>query len=156
MLFCAKIHLNPRQDASLLHQMCRCLVTAAAICLITATWPASAVASCGNYLFRHGKPVDDKSTAMNDHDDAGNHEQETNRPLGELPGPPCHGPNCSGHPVPLIPVPVAPTNLVRGFDQAAILESLAQTPMPRRAMEIPTSERGAHFVPSSVFRPPIV
>jgi len=156
MSFCAKTHPNPYQDATCLQMVCSRLAMMAAICLVAATWPSTAVASCGNYLFRHGKPVDDKFSAMSDHHHAGNHESETNQTPRELPVPPCHGPNCSGNPIPLIPVPVAPTSLVRGFDQAAILESLAQTPTPRRAIEIPTSERGACFVPSSIFRPPMV
>ena len=146
-----KTNQNPCQDAAPLQMVCRRLVMMAAICLVAATWPSSAVASCGNYLFRHGKPVDGSFSSMSDHHDAPNRETENEQPV-----PPCHGPNCSGNPIPLMPVPVAPTNLVRGFDQAAILESLAQTPTPRCAIEVPTSERGACFVPSSIFRPPMV
>ena len=156
MSFCTNTTLNSPQDAMRLQIEYRRFVMVAAICLVTATWSsASSAASCGNYLFRNGKPVHDSRSLMNDHQDAANPESETNK-TGNLPAPPCHGPNCSGNPVPLMPVPVAPTNLVRGFDQAAILESLAQTPTDRCAMEIPRSERGARFVPSSIFRPPTV
>lgn len=147
----AKTNPNPLPNATRLHLVFRRLVVMAAICLVAATWPSSAVASCGNYLFRHGKPVDGSFSSMSHHHDAPNRETQS-----EMPAPPCHGPNCSGNPIPLMPVPVAPTNLVRGFDQAAILESLAQTPTPRCAIEVPTSERGACFVPSSIFRPPMV
>ncbi len=54
-----------------------------------------------------------------------------------------------GTPIPLAPVPVPPTNLIRGFYQAAILESLTDAIWPSRAIDIPESERGARFVPSS-------
>ena len=155
MPFCAKTTPNSIQDATRLQMVCRRLAMVAAICLVTATWPSSAAASCGNYLFRHGKPVNDSFSLMSDHRDARNQTSETNK-TSELPLPPCHGANCSGNPVPWMPVPVAPTNLVQGFDQAAILESLAQTPTQRSAIEIPRSERAACFVPSSIFRPPIV
>ncbi len=136
-----------REDESL----CRWMKTIVCVAVAIA-WSSVASASCGNYLYRNGKSVINSSLSM--------HEHNSNRALEtapiELPSPPCHGPNCTGNPTPLMPVPVAPTNLVRGFDQAAVLESLAQTSILRRAVEIPTSERGACFVPSSIFRPPMV
>ncbi len=156
MLLRLKIQLNPLQNAAGLRFAGRRLVIVAAIWLVAAALPSSAVASCGNYLFRHGKAVDATHASMSDPSDARSQKSETNRQQSEFPETPCHGPNCSGNPIPLMPVPVAPTNLVRGFDQAAVLESLAQTPILRRAVEIPTSERGACFVPSSIFRPPMV
>ena len=111
-----------------------------------------ACASCGDYLYRNGKQVINSSFSMVDH----NSSRALETAPVELPVPPCHGPNCTGQPLPLMPVPVVPTNLVRGFDQAAILESLTTTPTPRRNVEIPVSERGACFVPSPIFRPPMV
>ena len=155
MSFCCKRHPNLSHDATCLQKVARRLVMAVAVCLVAITWPTSAAASCGNYLFRHGKPVDKPLSLMTEHHDVQNHVGEKNKASNELPAPPCHGPNCSGNRIPLIPVPVAPSNLIRGFDQAAILESLAQTPTPRRAIEIPTSDRGAFFVASSIFRPPM-
>ncbi len=129
----------------------RWVIAIVSVSLVIA-WSATASASCGDYLYRNGKRITNSSFSMQEHNS--NRASDT-APL-ELPVPPCHGPSCSGQPVPLMPVPVAPTNLVQGFDQAAILESLSQTPTPRRAIEIPTSERGACFLPSSIFRPPMV
>ena len=123
---------------------------------VALVWSTSAVASCGNYLYRNGKPVSDAFSSMNDHNQVSARESESAEVPSRIPRPPCHGPNCSGSPIPLMPVPSAPSNLIRGFDQAAIIKSLAQTPTQRRAIEIPESERGACFVPSSIFRPPTV
>ena len=153
---CAKTCQNPLRHATRLQSAGRRLAVVASVCLVAVMWSSSAGASCGNYLFRHGKPVGGSFSTMSDHLDARNPDGNTSETPGELPVPPCHGPNCSGNPVPLMPVPVAPTHLVRGFDQAAILASLAQTPTLRCAIEIPTSDRGACFVPSSIFRPPMV
>lgn len=129
----------------------RWMMTIISVSVVVA-WSSTASASCGDYLYRNGKRAINSSLSMHEHNS--NRTSDT-APL-ELPIPPCHGPSCSGQPVPLMPAPAAPTNLVRGFDQAAVLESLALTPPLRRAIEIPTSERGACFVPSSIFRPPIV
>ena len=112
---------------------------------------STASASCGNYLYRNGKPVSDEHSSIAVHEASRSNDQESTK----IPAPPCHGPNCSKNPVPLMPVPVTPTTVGQGFDQAAILEALAQVSSPPRGTEVPESERGACFVPSSVFRPPI-
>ena len=117
MSFCCKRHPNLSHDATCLQKVARRLVMAVAVCLVAITWPTSAAASCGNYLFRHGKPVDKPLSLMTEHHDVQNHVGEKNKASNELPAPPCHGPNCSGNRIPLIPVPVAPSNLIRGFDR---------------------------------------
>lgn len=131
----------------------RVLISAAFLAVVL-SWSTSAVASCGNYLYRNGKPVSDAFSSMNDHNQISAHESESTEVPSRIPAPPCHGPNCSGSPIPLMPVPSAPSNLIRGFDQATILESLADSTSPSGAIEIPESERGARFEHSSVFRPP--
>lgn len=112
----------------------------------------SASATCGSYLYRNGNPVSHRSMPMDELDgvsiDIGNLLPE------EIPVRHCSGPNCSSSPLPLAPLPAAPSNLIRGFDQSAVLESLLPIQMIRCAIEIPTSERGARFEPSIVFRPP--
>ena len=126
---------------------------------IALSWTQSASASCGNYLFRNGKPVAGHS--MPEHQIV----QNATVVLGELPlmdapiqAPVrrCSGPNCSSSPVPLAPVPAVPANLLRSLDPAALLELASTSSETRRAIELPESERGARYLPSSIFRPPAV
>ena len=150
MSFNVAIHAKAKPDVPRLRPSLQRVLMAVVTISVALTWSATASASCGNYLYRNGKQVTDSSFSMTDHSE--NHES-SRIPAG-MPVPPCHGPNCSGNPIPLAPVPFAPTNLIRGFDQATILESLADSTSPSGAIEIPASERGARFVPSSIFRPP--
>lgn len=150
MSFDAKIHANAKPDTSRPGLSLRCVLMVAVTMTVALVWSSAASASCGNYLYRNGKRVTDSSFSMNDR----NQDHASAKIPAEMPVPPCHGPNCSGNPIPLAPVPVAPTVLIRGFDQAAILESLADSTSPSERIEFPESERGARFVPSSIFRPP--
>lgn len=118
------------------------------------SWNASASASCGNYLFRNGKPVGDHAMAT---DLVRAHSADGHASPGDpngIPDKPCRGPNCSSSPLPFAPVPAAPSTLIRGFEQAAVLESLAKPQSNSGAIQIPESERGARFEPSTIFRPP--
>ena len=115
------------------------------------TFDSAAFASCGDYLYVKGKPVSEMNSAMSDHDVRQAHHDESHR----IPVSPCRGAKCSKSRLPLMPVPVAPTTLAQGHDQAAILESLIPDTSLRRGNQLPESDRGACFVPSSVFRPPI-
>ncbi len=142
----SKAKLDARRPRLSLQRVLAAIVAVSMALVCTST----ASASCGNYLYRNGKQVSKSSFSMNDHNE---NFASGKMPVG-IPVPPCHGPNCSSNPIPLAPVPVAPTNLIRGFDQATILESLADSTSPAGASEIPESERGARFVPSSIFRPP--
>ena len=150
MSFDAANHAKAKLDAKRPRLLLRRALMAVATISVALVWTSTASASCGNYLYRNGKQVTDSSFSMNNH----NENDASSRIPAGMPVPPCHGPNCSGSPTPLAPVPVAPTNLIRGFDQATILESLADSISPSGAIEIPESERGARFEPSSVFRPP--
>lgn len=150
MSFDAAIHADAKPDANRPRLSLQRVVIAVAAIIMGLVWSSAASASCGNYLYRNGKQVNDPSISMNDHNE--NHASGQT-PAG-TPVPPCHGPNCSRNPTPLAPVPFAPTNLIRGFDQATILESLADSTSPSEATDIPESERGARFMPSSIFRPP--
>jgi hypothetical protein len=150
MSFDVAIHAKAKPGAGRPRLSLQRVLMAVVTVSVAWVWSSAASASCGNYLYRSGKPVMDSSLLMNDH--TGDHVAGKT-PAG-VPVPPCHGPNCSGNPIPLAPVPAAPTNLIRGFDQAAVLESLADVSLPSGSIEIPVSERGARFVPSSVFRPP--
>ncbi len=117
----------------------------------------SVSASCGDYLFRNGKPVADHSMAEQqlvhvttvDFADLANSEVPVQAPVRR-----CSGPNCSSSPVPLAPVPAVPVNLMRSLDPAALLEMASASSETRRAIELPESERGARYLPSSIFRPP--
>ena len=124
---------------------------------VVLSWTQSASASCGNYLFRNGKPVAGHS--MPEHQII----QDTTIDFGALASPEvpvqapvrrCSGPNCSSSPVPLAPVPAVPVNLLRSLDPAALLELASTSSESRRAIELPESERGARYLPSSIFRPP--
>jgi hypothetical protein len=121
---------------------------------MTLLWMSTASASCGNYLYRNGRPVVNHDmhveTAAANEDAAGPIQRRSH----ELPVRKCSGPNCSRSSLPLAPVPAAPSNLIRGFDPAAILETLLHVDQTRGAMHVPQSERGARYEPSSIFRPP--
>lgn len=140
------------------------MMLAAAIAVSLST-TSSAVASCGSYLFRNGKPVSHHPMTgpteinINVPPSAGDHSIHMQNLLSqttprELPAAPCNGPNCSRSRMPLAPVPAAPTNLIRNVDQAALLETLSQASQGSGEVEFPQSERGACYEPSSIFRPP--
>lgn len=140
------------------------MMLAAAIAVSLST-TSSAVASCGSYLFRNGKPVSHHAMTgpteinINVPPSAGGHSNHMQNVLSqttprELPAAPCNGPNCSRSRMPLAPVPSAPTNLIRNVDQAALLETLSQASQANAEIEFPESERGACYEPSSIFRPP--
>ena len=126
---------------------------------VVLSWTQSASASCGNYLFRNGKPVSGHSMpehqvvvdATADFGDLANSEVPVQAPVRR-----CSGPNCSSSQLPLAPVPAVPVNLLRSLDPAALLEVTSSSSETRRAIELPESERGARYLPSSIFRPPAV
>ncbi len=110
-------------------------------------------ASCGDYLFRNGKPVSGHSMSVT--------AQEAVLLPGGLTGvapqnsvPRCSGPNCSSRPIPHFPVPQVPTGHVKGFRAECVLESLAEQQLSSEMLENPQSERGAFFEPLPIFRPP--
>lgn len=150
MSFSAANYAKTRRDAQRLLPLVRRVLMAIMTTCVALAWSSTASASCGDYLYRNGKKVSDSSFSMDK--DSENHAS-SGIPTG-VPVPPCHGPNCSRNPTPLAPVPVAPTNLIRGFDQATIIESFADSTSASGATEIPESERGARFLPSFIFRPP--
>ena len=142
------------------------MMLAAAIA-VSLTTMNSAVASCGNYLFRNGKPVSHHAMAgpteicVNVPQSAGDLSVHRRNLLSqttpvELPAAPCNGPHCSRSRMPLAPVPVAPANPIRNADQATLLESLSHASQACGEVEFPESERGACYEPSSIFRPPAV
>lgn len=130
--------------------VCR-FFSVAVLSIVGFTSATTASATCGDYLRLDVNPTG------HTHFPAGEYLAVVmgHRVPAGLPAPPCHGPNCSDNSVPTMPVPVAPPTLVHGFDEVAIVVALTQRPSPSTGREIPESERGASFVPSSVFRPPI-
>lgn len=113
-----------------------------------------AFATCGDYLYRNGRPV---SHAVGNGEMS---ESQTHLPSADqkpfdapLPGR-CSGPHCSSNPLPERQLPASPSNLVQGFDQAAILGSLLRDLKARRGRQIPESEQGVRFEPLPVYRPP--
>lgn len=124
---------------------------------IVLSWTQSASASCGNYLFRNGKPVaghsmPEQQVVQDGSVDFG--ELADSEAPAQVPVRRCSGPNCSSSPVPLAPVPAVPVNVSRSLAPAALLELASASSETRRAIELPESERGALYLPSSIFRPP--
>ncbi|MBL8819213.1 MAG: hypothetical protein JNL58_24495 [Planctomyces sp.] len=117
----------------------------------------SAAASCGDYLFRNGKPVAGHSTSEGHwlKNSWGSFEllESPVTPV-DVPVRRCSGPNCSGNPLPLLPVPSGPTNQLRDNDADLLLEMLSLRINSGRSVELPESERGARYLPSTIFRPP--
>lgn len=120
----------------------RALGAACAIWCV-AHWTGSAYASCGDYLHRNGQSVSEHLMLMTEQD------APTEVPIRR-----CSGPNCSESPLPLSPVPAVPVSLVRSTDTAMLLELSGDSGSKRNSVQVPQSERGAFFEPSSVFRPP--
>jgi len=118
------------------------------------SWMQSASATCGNYLFRNGKPVSVHTMAEDTAVGVQHDDQVTPNAPPVTPAAPCSGPNCSRSRMPLAPVPATPARLIRNVDQATLPETLSSASQLFDAMEIPQSERGACYEPSSIFRPP--
>ena len=129
------------------------LVVAATVSL---SWTSSGLASCGDYLFRSGMPVSGSHLTSIDSviGVTGQVRASNNLPV-QIPGQRCSGPNCSSRPLPLVPVDRVPSQPIRTFDQAALLESLVDVMQTSCGNEFPESERGVCFAPASIFRPPI-
>ncbi len=141
-----------------------CRVSAIVVFMGVMIVSQSVFGSCGDYLYRNGRPVSSHFSPMHESPldaspdrlltRANSLDLLTRNESPAIPVRRCSGPNCSSSPLPFAPAPNAPSNLIRGFDQAAILESLAGFLATRGAIEFPESERGACFEPSSIFRPP--
>lgn len=143
---------SKRMPSAISSQSVLCRFFAVAVLAIVGLASAStASATCGEYLRLDGNPTGHMHFPAGDYLAAVNGHSMP----GGLPAPPCHGPNCSDNSVPTMPVPVAPPTSIQGFDDVAIIVALTQRPSPLTGREIPESERGASFAPSSVFRPPI-
>lgn len=129
------------------------IVAGYVICAICS--PAEVQASCGNYLFQHGKPV-------SVHASNGHLGVQTFPPFkfdDEQPGPNfpfCTGPNCSRRVPPLFPLGTAPLLRLQNIEQANISEMTAKLLFAVKRMDIPRSERGDFFEPEPFFRPPTV
>ena len=155
MAFLTINHDNAQPGLGLAARLRRLLVVAVAS-IVAMSSASSASASCGNYLYRNGRPVSTHSMPVHSVNTNSADSNVSENPPVEVPVHRCSGPNCSNSPVPMAPLPAAPSNEIRGFDQAAILESLVKTETTQAAQNRPESERGARFEPSSIFRPPAV
>ena len=119
----------------------------------------TASASCGDYLFRNGKPV--ASHGLSHAEMPAEHEVVVQKSGStdvpeQAPIERCKGPNCSKSPIPFAPSPSAPLSQVRVSDPAALLGSILSGADTREVTEFPESEQGARYLPSSVFRPPAI
>ena len=107
-------------------------------------------ASCGDYLFRNGRPVSGHSMAK--HADVAE-VTEDGVPQQES-VPPCSGPNCSSRSIPHLPLSQVPTDPARSLRSDCVLVSQSDRQPANELAEIPQSEQGAFFEPLPVFRPP--
>lgn len=114
----------------------------------------SAAASCGDYLFRHGKPVAQHTSGHAINTGLTTLSSESSH-SSSIPDPvPCTGPHCSRRTLPSAPVEAPLTIRSRNSEQATVADVVACLhfgEMPRR---IPESEHGAFFEPNPLFRPP--
>lgn len=117
----------------------------------------TASASCGNYLFRHGNPVaghwlshvenlTKRDTLLHQ---SGSTVFPERAPIRQ-----CSGPNCSNSRIPFAPAPYAPLSQVRSTEPGVLLETMLCCVETQEASGFPESERGARYLPLSVFRPP--
>ncbi len=114
-------------------------------------------ASCGNYLYRNGKPV--AHHMIQNHPIRMDEVLQKNvtghsEPVSPMPVRRCFGPHCSSSPVPLLPINSVPEIQLRSLDPAALLSLIHGTFTAWQRHGLPESERGVHYVPSSIFRPP--
>ena len=130
---------------------------APAVLLSTVIWlilSAAASASCGNYLFRNGKPVGEHAMGSSPDDLAALRASGSRSMPYGLPAGGCNGPHCSGHQLPWSPASV-PTSIVKFRDQPAFVAGVPDGNSLRTVSgQVPTSESGEFFEPPLIFRPP--
>lgn len=117
----------------------------------------TASASCGDYLFQNGKPVSEHPMVNQKADYPAEIDlSASSLPLTPLSNPVrrCSGSNCSKQPSPFSPTPGAPGSELRIHEPAALLKVLQPFVETCRAARLHESERGARYLPSTVFRPP--
>ena len=121
------------------------------------SWADNVSASCGDYLFKNGKPVSAHSMANHSPKQPVHGDVDvlslTDLPR-KMPARPCTGPKCSKHRAPFGPAPTSPMAEVRFPDPAALQEPLSPSAEEGHTSRFPDSERGARYLPSPVFRPP--
>lgn len=119
---------------------------------LTVLGATESMASCGDYLFKRGMPVTAHPASESSGEGAEVIMDRGFSPV--LPtSAPCRGPNCSRGPQHPAPVPV-PASISGGSDEATWLELPAFNASDLVFPLIPASERGAHFEPTKIFRPP--
>lgn len=146
-------------------RIARRFAVAGMVLIVFTSWTRAASASCGDYLLHHGKMVSDQR--MTDHatfvaigqpDGRGipAGSEKVTRPTlpGGSPAGGCAGPNCSRQPTPFGSPPVIPAWQLKLLEPAVLQSVLEVGASLSRARTLPVSERGARYLPSSVFRPP--
>ncbi len=151
------MHCSPQKSASIYAtRNASAMVLGCTVAGLLACNPESALATCGDYLYRNGKPVSDHS--ISEHPGSLTQESPASKsrgrrsPLAPLGG--CSGPHCSNQPIPLDPTPAVPISQLRSLDAAALLLSHGLGCGSRGTIQPPDSERGAFYLPSEVYRPP--
>lgn len=145
--------LDARWRTASCRTMLHVISSSAAVLIVLMFASDAAQASCGDYLYKNGKPVGHHSGMTQEYTPLADFDSSSEAPL--LPLHRCSGPNCSGDPLPFTPAPAVPTQLTQGSDQATIAELVRACLSARSGCQIPESERGARFEPSTIFRPPI-
>lgn len=122
-------------------------------CLVIILSSPSALATCGDYLFRNGRSVVFHDVRSGETQGAAAELMAPGLPVNESAPLPfrCHGANCSQAPVPVPPIPAA----VRVIsDSAILLDLLPGCCDSFRAFALPRSERAVKCESSPPFRPP--
>lgn len=113
-----------------------------------------AMASCGDYLFRHGKPVAFHSLDGMSDPRSGIVSPDAPYASSAQRSTPCHGPHCSRSTRPFAPVKTPLSIRTGDFDQAMLSGRHAFRPLELSMRVAPVSERGVSFEPNPFFRPP--
>lgn len=135
----------------------RTLSIAWMLAVVVLSSPRNASASCGDYLIRQGQPVSshwlNRVEAVSYRDQVFHQPGSANAPE-QAPIPRCSGPGCSSSPIPFSPSTSAPLRQTQTTEPAALLEAILLSKDAQETRELPESERGALYLPSTFFRPP--
>lgn len=125
----------------------RSSILRAAVVLLLMNSVSTVEAACGDYLYRHGQPVN-RATGMTkhaEHIDAGESEHQT--PV------PCNGPGCSSqHDFPLAPHSQVERRLLT--ESAVLKSSESRRQTPESVLAIPASDDAESPTSERLFRPP--
>lgn len=141
---------NARVFSGLLRGVVTSVIVIAALVLSADGVIAS---TCGHYLYRNGKPVNEHNSPMGAVEFGVELAAEYVQPIRSHAPMPCKGPGCKGQSIPLAPLS-APASVSRTLDPAALLDDLLSRDGIPQSFLHPHSERGEFYQAARLFRPP--